>query len=427
MTISGLTITDGNASSGGGIDNSGTLTLDRVAVTGNQANGADSPFSEFDTYGGGIQNELCATLTVKDSTVSDNQVVGDGGQLIGGTVYGGGIANNGVLTIVGSTIDGNQALGGASTLFGGDAFGGGIYDVTEFTATPPDLPADLTIIDSTIAGNQSIGASVAGTEGIGGYGEAGGIFNGGGVTATIDGSTISGNQAIGGTAGESGFATGGGMLSEGSILTITGTAFTNNSAQGGDGVDGAFIPTGNTATAGGLDSEYDLLTITGSTFRGNEAIGGEAGTSSGAGASVGGGAIGGGLVDSAGEDVINGIPLNATASITGSEFVDNQAIGGAGQGFEGGSSDGGAIVVWRRLGDVRPGDDPQPDHHHGNFAIGGADLANGAGGFAVGAGISDSTSLTVSHSTIGGNQAIGGAGGAGGTHNNGASASGAGL
>ncbi len=283
-TISGLTITDGYAADGGGINNLGTLTLEHSAVTGNQANGAASPYGAFETQGGGIQNGIGATLTMEDCTISGNEAIGasDDSGAFGESAYGGGIANNGALTISGSTISGNQAIGGASTSVGGSAYGGGIYD-TSYFVNGTFSPATLTIVDSTISGNQAIGASVtSGTIAVGGYAQGGGIDNVSGAATTINGSTISGNQAIGGSGGDFGDAAGGGMISEGSFVTITATAFTDNLAQGGAGVNGAFIPSGALATGGGLDSEGDALTITGSTFRGNQASGGAGGTSGGA-------------------------------------------------------------------------------------------------------------------------------------------------
>ena len=125
--------------------------------------------------------------------------------------------------------------------------------------------------------------------------------------------------------------------------------------------------------------------------------------------------------------MINGIPLDATASISGSDFADNQAIGGAGQGFEGGSSDGGAIVVGGASPTSAPAMTISQTTITGNVASGGADLATGAGGFAVGArhlqqhhphGLEQYDQRQPGHRRRRG---------AGGTYNDGASASGAGL
>jgi hypothetical protein len=125
VTISALTLTGGYAAyDGGGIDNSGTLTVTNSTISGNSA---DGNFSD----GGGIFNT--GTLTVTNSTISANSA-DDGGGIFNGyygtlTVthstisantadgYGGGIDNSGTLTVTNSTISDNSA-----------DWGGGIYN-----------------------------------------------------------------------------------------------------------------------------------------------------------------------------------------------------------------------------------------------------------------------------------------------------------
>jgi hypothetical protein len=136
VAIRGVTITRAatpRVVDGGGIDNSGTLTLNDSTVTQNAA-----------LAGGGILNS--GTLMLNDSTVSDNSGRGGGGILNWGTVtlkhstvsgngaqVGGGVSNAGTLTLTGSTISGN----GADT-------GGGIY---EYSSSP------VTLKDSKVSGN----------------------------------------------------------------------------------------------------------------------------------------------------------------------------------------------------------------------------------------------------------------------------------
>ncbi len=97
------TITGGNDSSnGGGIENSGTLILENVTISNNNAGGCK---------GGGIYNT--GTLTINGCTISDNTAD-----------QGGGIYNNGTLTINGCTITRNKATLSTSMYFLG---GGGIY------------------------------------------------------------------------------------------------------------------------------------------------------------------------------------------------------------------------------------------------------------------------------------------------------------
>ena len=71
-TLSGLIVAGGSAAAGAGIDNSGTLTVDHVAVTQNSA-----------TNGGGIANEVSGVVTVTGSSVTANAATGAGGGIEG--------------------------------------------------------------------------------------------------------------------------------------------------------------------------------------------------------------------------------------------------------------------------------------------------------------------------------------------------------
>ena len=127
VTISDMTIRNGHAETGGGILNTGTLTLNNSTVSGNTA----------DDDGGGICNE--ATLILTNSTVSGNTATFGGGifnilgmaELINSTVsdntaavVGGGILNlaNGTLHLSNVTVSNNTAS--ISDIFGPG--GGGI-------------------------------------------------------------------------------------------------------------------------------------------------------------------------------------------------------------------------------------------------------------------------------------------------------------
>ena len=138
VTISGLTITNGNAHGeffpdvrGGGLYNhQATLTLTNCSVANNVAFG-----------GGGVYNNDGGSLTIVNSTISGNSAAG------GDNPYGGGIAG-GALTIINSTVSGNSAVGDFPFTFGdgGGISGGG------------------TITNSTIADNYAgiIGGGIAG-------------------------------------------------------------------------------------------------------------------------------------------------------------------------------------------------------------------------------------------------------------------------
>jgi hypothetical protein len=183
VTISGLTISNGAVTeAGGGISNSGTLTVINSTLSGNMAGSGGGIVIPGNTgysgSGGGIFN--AGTLTVTDSTLSGNSAVESG--------FGGGISNSGTLTVTDSTLSGNYAVDG-----------GGISN-----------SGALTVTDSTLSGNS------------GGYG--GGINNSG--TLTVTDSTLSGNSAGGGV--------GGGIDNYSGTLTVTATIFANPKGDGGN-------------------------------------------------------------------------------------------------------------------------------------------------------------------------------------------------
>jgi hypothetical protein len=185
MTVSlvGLTIENGEAAQGGGVDNAGGST---VVITDSTISGNTAPSG---SEGGGVFNN--GTATISNSTISGNSAPG-GGQ-------GGGIYDNGTESITDSTISDNSAPDG-----GGQ--GGGIYDNGTDTVT------DSTIWDNSApdGGGQGGGIYDAGTDTItdstisdnavpDGGGQGGGVYSSG--TTTIYDSTISGNTALNGQGG----------------------------------------------------------------------------------------------------------------------------------------------------------------------------------------------------------------------------------
>ena len=168
VMISGLTIKDGNGAdllAGGGVYNSGVLTLDECVISGNSVNWADSWGQSFFAYGGGIFND--GALTLNRCTVKDNQVTADEAWAMGG---GGGILNylEAALTVNDSTLSGN-------TVAGCYAEGGAIMD---FFGT-------VTLNNCTISGNTATGSAVA-------YG--GGLDNAGSMV--LNNCTVCENLAI---------------------------------------------------------------------------------------------------------------------------------------------------------------------------------------------------------------------------------------
>lgn len=146
-----LTVSSGKTSTnGGGINNSGNLSLTGVAVTSNAAGN-----------GGGIYNT--GALTLLDSTVSGNTAAN-----------GGGIDNNsGTLQITESTLSGNAVVSS-----GGAGLGGGLYAAG----------GTVTVVNTTIAGNSASGTPKA---------NGGGIDAASSATVTVANSIVSGNSANG--------------------------------------------------------------------------------------------------------------------------------------------------------------------------------------------------------------------------------------
>jgi len=243
VEISGLTVVHGSSLLGGGVFNAGTLTLDSVTVSnctvgnqlgggifssgtlnlnnshvdGNVAGNAGSPGEQGN--GGGIYNSS-GTLTVTNSDVSNNQVIGNLPAILGEGDGGGIYINAGTLIVQGSTIESNFGV-----------LGGGIF---------LNVGGTLTLTGSTVSANSSL----AGGNGIYTFG-----------TTTISGSTISGNITAPG-----GNSSGGGIqASNPGTLTVTNSTIWGNVATLGGGIEGinneiklAFVTIGgNTGVTGG--------------------------------------------------------------------------------------------------------------------------------------------------------------------------------
>jgi CSLREA domain-containing protein len=115
-TLSGLTLTGGRATFGGGaILNDSLLTLNNCTITGNVANEGGALFdfasttlnnctivSNYARYGGGFENDGGGTLTLNNCTVAGNVATNDGG----------GILNFFTLNLSNCTLVGNQAFAG---------------------------------------------------------------------------------------------------------------------------------------------------------------------------------------------------------------------------------------------------------------------------------------------------------------------------
>ena len=241
-SISGLTISNGNAPAdgrteygGGGIYNEGTLTVTNSTFSNNAAFGNGDGFGPA-LGGGGIYN--WGTLTVTNSTFSGNSAFASGLDM-DAELGGGGILNSGKLTVTNSTFSANSAFenarGNVSTIGGGGIFNLGPLTVTNSTFSNNSAfgtrlgiatlggggianLSELTVINSTFSDNFTDGDDI---DSLGG---GGGIANQAG-RLTVTNSTFSGNSAASG-----------GDIYNGGELTVTSSTFSNNSAASGGGI-----------------------------------------------------------------------------------------------------------------------------------------------------------------------------------------------
>ncbi len=361
-TLSGLTISNGSAVTGGGIENGGTLTVTDCTIADNQAIAGggvenaggvltvtggtidlNSAFatSGADGLGGGIDNEG-GTATITGTTLANNQAADF-------TSNGGGIENHsGLMSITDSTLSGNLANGvgsdgggidnegtgnltiADSTLSGNTAFqgyGGGLFNGSSGTVTITDTSilknvnqagvngggvnnqGTMEVIGSTIADNLSPGLS-------------GGINNVAGGTLILANSTIAGNTAVEG---------GGGIDSQGKLTAVNCTIADNDVVAsvgygGGIGVAGATVMLNNTIVAlntigtGTGATANDIGTIDGGTVSGSFNLVG----TGGAGGLTGG--VNGNLVGVAspglGTLASNGGPTQTIALLAGSPAIN---------------------------------------------------------------------------------------------------------
>ena len=198
-------VSDGNASSGGGIGDEGKLTIRRCKVQNNTAT----------IYGGGI--DTFANTVIEDSEIVDNS-----------TRYGGGIANNGKMVVRRTLIANNTAT---------DDGGGflAIYDNSWLT-------------NVTITGN---------TATAGGGGLSCGNEFGNDCNTRISHSTIAGNTS----------ADGGGIKRFAGTATLRATIIADNTATSGNNdVAGAFVSSDynliELATgATGIDGVHDVTGV----------------------------------------------------------------------------------------------------------------------------------------------------------------------
>jgi hypothetical protein len=272
VTISGLTITGGNAYDGGGIySGADLLSLEGVTISGNTAEMAGGGI--FHNYGGDIEIRDCQIVDnvgliggginvefsdhalIQSSTIEGNTASAYGGVSIANTdlqVYDSTISDNHATTHYGGGLGLNscdaEIVGSTIALNDADVHGGGI--VTEGQAVSLDIVnsaieynttttgqgggiawrassgGSLDIVSSTIADNEA-------------YNGGGGIWfdDGKTPTATILNSTISSNTAL--------HNAGGGIYAGSANLSIIQCTVAQNNAIAVNGIGGGMFTGGN--------------------------------------------------------------------------------------------------------------------------------------------------------------------------------------
>ena len=139
VTISGLTVANGNVGSGAlPTDSGGGILNDRSNLTLRACHIMENNAVSGFTYGGGVFNHE-GTLVIESCTLSGNS-----------SYYGGGLGNNcgnagsATASVTGSTFVGNTSSGG---------YGGAIFN----SAVGAGTNAPLTLVNCTLSGNSAVG------------------------------------------------------------------------------------------------------------------------------------------------------------------------------------------------------------------------------------------------------------------------------
>jgi hypothetical protein len=381
------------------------VTLAGLTITRGLGNGQN---------GGGGVVDVGSRLNLVNDVFYDNTASYAGQSTL---AQGGAVANwnGGNLTMTGCMFRNNRAVARGSNCEGAE--GGAISNNS--SAGAPD--STLTIFNSVFIGNQAIGEDggvLTGSNSIIGFAGGGAINNAGHSTLTVVGSTFSDNKAVAGNGGSGGNApfyaidgaVGGAIRSgEDTTLVIDRCSFEYNLAIGGSNAAGGASGDGRVGLAsGGAVDNQNQATIANSTFIGNAALAGS-GNRAGAGSVIVGRAAGG---------AINNwfFPGEAPGTLVATDltFTGNLAVGGNANsgGPYAGYGVGGALSNQSGAAATVTGSD-----FIGNQAIGGAGRPGASGGNGLGGGVYNDgqSSLAVTGSTITDNSATGGAAGSGGS------------
>lgn len=240
-----LTLSHGRADRGGAVLNQGTLTVEDSRIANSSATRGGGIYSVGSVYitGSTLSNNRAdyggavalqpgtteATLTMRNSAVSGNAAVANGG----GILVFSSLAGVATASLANTVVDGNESVAGT----------GGLDVIAAASST-----ARATLSATLIAGNE------------GGRGGLALIADGGLVEATLSASTLAGNRSTGDGGGAWVRAVGNGTAT----LTLFNATVSGNSAAGagggllvssdGSGARANAVYTtlaGNTATAGG--------------------------------------------------------------------------------------------------------------------------------------------------------------------------------
>jgi fibronectin-binding autotransporter adhesin len=390
--LSGLTLVNGVADEGGGIFNSGSLSLTACTLSGNLARLGGGIFNNGGTLG--LEHVTLDSNTAQGGNGADSPYAlhpgyqsvpgapGQGAQ--GGALYNGG----GAVTISNSAVTNNSARGGAggmggevSSGLGGGAGGAGGAGAAAQGGGVSSIGGSLELINSAVSANSALGGTggyggdgvlgsvdqprspaQGGDGGAGGSAQGGGVFASGATAVTLTNSTLSGNVAQAGTYGNGGHGTfasggssggqtgygsgspgqGGGLWAQGcASVTLTDSTVLQNTAlgapsghAGGGSGYGAFGGCGGAGQGGGLCLDANgAVTLAQTTVALNTAEGG-------AGGHGGGGLTNGGIGGTGGPAQGGGMFLGqgGPATIVSTTFSGNTVRGG--DGGNGGGSDG---------------------------------------------------------------------------------------
>jgi hypothetical protein len=224
-------------------------------------------------YGGGVYAGVSASMTLTNSVLKQNLVLGGlGGRGGNGNGNADNPADNG----------GNGGNGGS----GGNAYGGAIAAAdADPTYDLPDLNADV-LTNSRLLDNQAGGGDggAGGNSGFGGNGDTDG--------GSIGGRYHGGSGGVSGVGGAGGEAIGGAIWDNGAAFTADQNAIDYNGVTGGWGGDGGYGGAGgdgedNSVSILGVSSHYDSY----GGFGGNGGNGGNGGDALGGGIAVIGGSF----------------------------------------------------------------------------------------------------------------------------------------